>query len=238
MFILRRFFYKAVSISESDAASNDGPTLFGHLEKAKHVPNHILSPPKKPWIKHQKRLFVIRLLVLAFAVGFFLLYGPKIIKYTTIRYNRILHDSKAYAHSDFSQEVRVDLPIPIAEIPRPILAAPPAGACALEPKDWNPECSSSIEGHNCSLATDAEGLSTYWQSNNDPPSGGHYIIIDLKTPYNVQSIGVVSTREAEYKGGAVYKHRVEVSTNKKDWTQVALGTWRDAYGGRHISAEY
>jgi hypothetical protein len=210
------------------------------LEKTKHVPDYILPPLKKSGIKHQRLLVVIKLLFLTFTVGFSLLYGQKIIKYATLGYNGVLHDSKAHAHSDCSQEADVNMPIPIAAPPTPTpIAAPPAGADALKTKDWNPECSSSIEGHNCSLATDAEGVGTYWQSKNEPPPGGHFIIIDLKTPHNVQSIGVIPSYESKNGGGAVYKHRVEVrKTNKEDWTQVAVGTWRNEYAGRNISGEY
>jgi hypothetical protein len=235
LFILRRFFHKAVATSESDTASDEKLPLFEDSEKAKHVIGYAPSPPSKSWTKHKKLPLVIKLLFLIFAFAFTLLSGQSIINYATLGYNAFLRSSKAYYHVACSQKVSVDEPISIAAPP---IAALPVGAKLLDRNGWEPKCSSSSKdkAHDCGLAIDSEGDLTYWQSANVTPGDVHWIVIDLKKKSNVHSLAV--TPGPKSIGGSVRKHRVEVATEKGIWDLVALGTWRDSGGGKHISIQY
>jgi hypothetical protein len=231
MFILRRFFHKAVATSESDTASDEKLPLFEDSEKAKHAIGCAPSPPSKSWTKHKKLPLVIKLPFLIFAFAFTLLSGQSIINYATLGYNAFLRSSKAYDHVACSQKFSVDEPISIAAPP---IAALPVGAKLLDRNGWELKCSSSMdEAHDCGHAIYSGVNLTYWQSANVTPGAVHWIVIDLKKKSNVHSLAV--TPGPKSIGGSVRKHRVEVATEKGIWDLVALGTWRDSGGGKHIS---
>ena len=235
MFILRRFFHKAVAIPESDTASEKNFPLFEDSEKAKHVMGHVPSPLSDSRTKYRKLPFVVKLLFLVFAFAFTLFSGQSIINYATLGYNAFLR-SKAHDHVVCSQEVNVDKAISIAAPP---IAAPPVGAKLLDRNGWEPTCSSSTDkAHDCGLAIDSKGSVTYWQSANVSHGAGHWIVIDLKQQYKVHSLSMQPSQVWDEIGGSVRKHRVEIATENGNWDLVALGTWRDDGSGRHTSTQY
>ncbi|KAF2001301.1 carbohydrate-binding module family 32 [Amniculicola lignicola CBS 123094] len=206
--------------------SDNNLLVFDDLEKTQDIPLYISPPSNRRWIKDNIS-FILKVVVLAF-LTILLTSGRTIIQNVTLGYKAILPSGESHDHTLCSQEFVIDTPA--------YIAAAPEGAKELRPKDWNVECSSSIAGHGCSLAYDPEGNRTYWQSSSDPPPGGHSVIIDLKRLYNVQSLGVMPSKTFS-DGGAVYKHRVDVSANKEDWTTVAMGTWRDYYAENYATFE-
>ena len=232
MFILRRFFHKAVAIPESDTASDKKYPLFEDSEETKHVIGHVPPPPSESWTKHKKLPFVVKLLFLIFAFAFTSFSGQSIINYATVGYNAFLRSSKAHDHVVCSQKVNVDQTISIS--------APPVGAKLIERNGWEATCSSSAdEDHNCSFAIHPKGSATYWQSAKVSNGAGHWIVIDLRKQHKVHSLRMEPGQDWEEIGGSVRKHRVEIATENGNWDLVALGTWREDEGsGRHISTKY
>jgi hypothetical protein len=237
MFILP-FFHKAVAISESDTASDGKLPLFEDSEKAKHVMGYVLpSPPSKSSATRRTLPFVIKLLLLIFAFAFTLFSGRSIINYTTLGYNAFLRSGKAHDHVVCSQEVTVDEPSSMGASP---ITELPVTARLLDRSGWAPPtCSSSKDiAHNCTLAIDAKGDVTYWQSADDPTGGVHWIVIDLKEKAKVHSLAMRTIPDFNQIGGSVRKHRVETATEKGNWDLVSLGTWRNDRDRRHISTQY
>ena len=237
MFILRRFFHKAVAISESNTASDTkNLPLFEDMEKSKLVIGYVPSSPSKSRTKRSKQPYAIKLFVLIFVFAFTLLSRQSIKNYATLGYNTFLRSSKTHDHAECNQEVMVDEPISIAAPP---ITAPPVGAKLLDRNGWEPTCSSSMDkAHNCGLAIDSKGDDTDWQSANVSSGAGHWIVIDLKTKSNVHSLAMRPSQEWQENGGSVRKHLVEIATEKGNWDLVALGTWRDNGGGKHVSTKY
>lgn len=127
-------------------------------------------------------------------------------------------------------------PISIAASP---ITAVPVGAKRVDRNVWEATCSSSKDKeHNCSLAIDAKGDATDWQSADVPTGTSHWIVIDLKKAYNVHSLAMKPSRDWDANGGSVRKHRVEIATVNGDWDLVAFGAWRDHRGGMHISTQF
>jgi hypothetical protein len=237
MFILRRFFHKAVAISESDTASDTkNLPLFEDSEKAKLVTGYVPSPPSKSWTQRWKLPFAIKLFFLIFAFVFTFFSGQSIKNYASLGYNALLRSGKAHDHAGCNQEIIADEPISVAAPP---ITASPIGATLLDRTGWAPTCSSSMnKAHDCSLAIDSQGDNTDWRSANVPSGAGHWIVIDLQKTYNVHSLAMRPSQGWKNNGGSVQKHLVEIATEKGNWDLVALGTWGDSGGGRHISTKY
>src|ERR1700693_1594377 len=104
MFNPRRFFYKAVAISESVTTSDEKLPLFENAEKDEHVIGSISSPPEKSWIKYRKLPFIVKLLFLTFAFAFTLFSGKTIIDSASWGYDVILQRIMANGHAVCNQE--------------------------------------------------------------------------------------------------------------------------------------
>ena len=229
MFTLRRFFYKAVTLPESGTAPNQKLLLFEDSEKARLLTGYFPSLPPKHYTRHEKLQFVRRLLLLVFAFAFALFSGQSVRDYATLAHKALLRSNNAHDHVACSYNVSTDKPISISAPP---WAGIPVGAEPLSRDGWDFKCSSSKDSdHDCKLAFDGKPK-TYWQSADD--ARGHSVEIDLKNKVNVHSLAVKPTLFYQTIGGSVRKHWVEVATEKGSWDLVALGTWRDSDGGKHI----
>lgn len=229
LFTLRRFFHKAVTLPESEAASDQKPLLFEDSEKARLLTDYVPSLSPKHCTKHKKLRFVSKLLLLVFAFAFALFSGQSTRDYATLGRKALLWGKNTHDHVSCSDDGSMDKPISISAPP---WEGSPVGAEILGRDGWDFKCSSNKDSeHDCKLAFD-DDEDTYWQSADD--ARGHTVEIDLKRKVNVHSLAVKPTLTLDTIGSSVRKHRVEIATEKGAWDLVALGTWRESDGGEHI----
>jgi hypothetical protein len=202
-------------MAQLPAVSNEKNMLSENMKYSKLVMHNCPPPQKRTWTKYKKLSLVLQILCFALGVSFLTPFGRMIF---TLGYKAMHTGDKAHNHTLCSEEVGTD--------GSTYIAAQPAGSKALKPRDWVVNCSSSIADHGCDLAYDDKGKKTYWQSSDNPPVGGHSVLIDLKREFYVHSL-MVNSKEDWKSGGTPYKHRVEVRTANVNWTTVAVGTWRN-----------
>jgi len=239
MFNLRRFFYQAVALSESDATSDENPPVFGNMEKTKHIIGYLPSSSWGSRARRRKLPLVIKLLLLTSVFAFVFFFGQSITEYATLAYHGILRSGKAHGHelcttsTGISQEASVkETSVHQSSLDEPAyIAAPPWEVNPLDRTGWKATCSTNETGNDCSQAIDADGGRTDWKSKT---GNGHWIMIDLQKIVSVHSLAMKPSSEWR-DGGAVRRHRVAVSTNQKDWETVAFGTWRDSNGCKTYS---
>lgn len=203
-------FSKPVRLPENEKAA-----LFEDSEKAKGA-DHVR--------KHSgRKLGAIRTgFVLFFTLVITLFFGPSIRNHAFLAYKALLGNERPGYHGGKS--------ISISAGP---WEAAPVDAQRLSRDGWGVKCSTSRDvDHDCKFAFDGN-LETYWQSADD---SHHLVEIDLKQEFNVHSLAVATNFKANKIGGSVQKHRVEVAAEEGEWELVALGTWRDDYGGEFLGA--
>ena len=105
------------------------------------------------------------------------------------------------------------------------LSSPPTGAAAIDRTGWTATADSFVFGHEPTKIFDND-LNTYWQSADGAPLP-HYLIIDMKSTYLINSIAY-SPQQVLSSNGNIQGHTIELSSDGQNWGQpVAIGTYRN-----------
>ncbi|KAB8076121.1 hypothetical protein BDV29DRAFT_200475 [Aspergillus leporis] len=90
-------------------------------------------------------------------------------------------------------------------------------------ENWKVNCSSLYEGYDCEYAID-DRTDRYWHSNpaEKEPS---WIIVDLRKEYYVSGLTMLPRLEKSVNHSQIGEHRISLSQDGDNWTEVAYGTW-------------
>ncbi|RAL14726.1 putative galactose oxidase [Aspergillus homomorphus CBS 101889] len=90
-------------------------------------------------------------------------------------------------------------------------------------ENWEVVCSSQKKAYQCEYAID-DRMDRYWHSDSstDEPS---WIHIDLQKEYYVSGLTMLPRLDGDGSEGQIGEHRIHLSPDGLNWTEVAYGTW-------------
>jgi galactose oxidase len=90
---------------------------------------------------------------------------------------------------------------------------------------WTATADSFNDGNEPQKAIDAN-LNTFWHSQFNPTVAAlpHWIIVDMKSTYNIHAVGYLPRQDGNTNGN-IGGHRIDVSTDGTTWSLAATGTY-------------
>ncbi|GIJ84877.1 hypothetical protein Asppvi_003728 [Aspergillus pseudoviridinutans] len=91
-------------------------------------------------------------------------------------------------------------------------------------ENWKVQCSSQYEGNECEYAID-DRSERYWHSDPSKEGEAPWIVVDLRKEYYVSGLTMLPRLDKSVEHGQIGEHRISLSQDGANWTEVAYGTW-------------
>ncbi|RHZ49398.1 putative galactose oxidase [Aspergillus thermomutatus] len=91
-------------------------------------------------------------------------------------------------------------------------------------ENWKVQCSSQYEGNECEYAID-DRSERYWHSDPTKQGEASWIVVDLRKEYYVSGLTMLPRLDKSVDHGQIGEHRISLSRDGGNWTDVAYGTW-------------
>jgi galactose oxidase len=103
-----------------------------------------------------------------------------------------------------------------------------SASVAISRSGWTVVADSFETGNEPAKAIDGNAT-TFWHSRYSPAPAAalpHWITVDMKATYNVQSV-TIQPRPSDNGNGRIGGHKIEVSIDNSTWQLAALGTYNN-----------